>query len=150
MSLTCGLCCRIGKLKKTQFTTVIAVDVEEKIKQSYEDINGIPLSTRILNEQVHKQCYWKYFNHYTYTSKNKLSSSEGPNCLSTSRVPLGDRTNYRLPSSLSTTSTNQHSQQNSVNEAFVFADLTYNSSLKTSSFTRDHCRVRNRLIYKSI
>jgi hypothetical protein len=61
--------------------------------------------------------------------------------LLTRRLPLVDRTNYRLPSSLTqtttSTSTNQYCQQSSVNEANVLVETTCASWLKTSSATRD-------------
>ncbi|CAF3898810.1 unnamed protein product, partial [Rotaria sp. Silwood1] len=39
MSFTCALCCRTKEMKKTEFTTVISIDVEEKIKKAYENIH---------------------------------------------------------------------------------------------------------------
>ncbi|CAF5059316.1 unnamed protein product, partial [Rotaria sp. Silwood1] len=102
MSFTCALCCRTKEMKKTEFTTVISIDVEEKIKKAYENIHGIPLSTRIFNQLVHRQCYGKYHRHYTkiFENENKQSSTQIQNCLLTHRLPLADRTNYQIPSSL--------------------------------------------------
>jgi hypothetical protein len=139
MSFTCALCSQTRKLKEADFTKISSIDVEEKIKQAYEDCHGIPLLKRLLNEQVHKKCYWKYHRHYTYTSKNKRSSTTIQDCLLTRRLPLVDRTNYRLPSSLTQTATsaNQYSQQSSVNEAYVLAKTTCTSWLETSSVTTD-------------
>ncbi|CAF1656542.1 unnamed protein product, partial [Rotaria sordida] len=87
-----------------------------KIKQKpiHNNINGIPLSTTILNKQVHKVCYQKYHRHYTYASQNKQSTNVVPNSLSTRRLPLVDRTNYQCPSSLVPVvpSANENFQQN--------------------------------------
>jgi len=111
MSFTCALCSQTRKIKEADFTKISSIDVEEKIKQAYEDWHGIPLLRKILNERVHKKCYRKYHSHYTHTSENKRSSSKIQDCLLTRRLPLVDCTNYRLPSSLTqtTTSANQYS-----------------------------------------
>jgi len=105
------------KKNKNQFTTIGSVDVEEKIKEAYEDKNGIPFSTKILNKQVHKEYYQKYHRRYSYTFKNKQSPNQVPNYLSSHRLPLVDRTNYQFSSStvVTTPSINEHSQQNFVN-----------------------------------
>ncbi|CAF1188998.1 unnamed protein product [Rotaria sordida] len=51
------------------------------------------------------------------TFKNKQSSNQVPNYLSSHRLLLVDRTNYQFSSStvVTTPSTNEHSQQNFVN-----------------------------------
>ena len=76
MSFTCVLCSRTGKVKRNQFTTVNCIDVEQKIKQAYEDIHCIPLSITILHQRVHKVCYGKYHRHYIYISKKKNDSEK--------------------------------------------------------------------------
>ncbi|CAF3412170.1 unnamed protein product, partial [Rotaria socialis] len=120
MSYTCVLCCRTTKINRNLLTTVASVDVEEKIKQAYEYINGISLSRIILNETVHRECYAKYHRRYIYASKTKRSSTE----VSNRRLPLTDCTNFQCSSSSSipVTSTNQHFKENSANKTSQRAD----------------------------
>ena len=110
MFFTCALYRRTRKVKRNQFTTVNCADVEQKIKQAYEDIHHIPLSITILHQRVHKVCYGKYHRHYIYTSKNKMT----PKKVSNRRVPLSDRTNHQSPTSLAPSPISSESQRKSV------------------------------------
>jgi hypothetical protein len=96
MSFSCALCSRVRKIKQSEFTTVDSVDVEEKIKQAFEHIEGIPVSNRLLNQQVHRKCYGKYHRHYLQVCEKKQPLTEISNCVTNDRLPLVDRTNYRL------------------------------------------------------
>ncbi|CAM4968882.1 unnamed protein product [Rotaria socialis] len=133
MSYTCVLCCRTTKINRNLLTTVASVDVEEKIKQAYEYINGISLSRIILNETVHRECYAKYHRRYIYASKTKRSSTE----VSNRRLPLTDCTNFQCSSSSSipVTSTNQHFKENSANKTCIFVDSADTLCSNTSSFS---------------
>ncbi len=47
MSSTCALCLGTRKLKGAEFTSICCIDVAEKIKQGYEDMESIPLARKI-------------------------------------------------------------------------------------------------------
>jgi hypothetical protein len=50
------------------------------------------LPSRILNEQVHRQCYWKY-RYQCATISNDTEPQNEVETQPTARLPLGDRTN---------------------------------------------------------
>lgn len=58
MSDVCVLCFQTRKVRKSQYIRVASVDVEDKIKQGFHDLHGFPFPSRILNGQVHRNCYW--------------------------------------------------------------------------------------------
>ncbi|CAF4382744.1 unnamed protein product, partial [Rotaria sp. Silwood2] len=133
MSFTCALCCRTVKINRKNLITVVSIDVEEKIKQAYENIHSVFLSRRLLNKKVHRECYGKYHRRYIHGLKNKKTSTQVSIYLSNDRLPLVDSTNYQLQSSIvRSTSTEQHSHLNSLNETYIFVDSTDTSRLKTS------------------
>ncbi|CAF0883800.1 unnamed protein product [Rotaria sordida] len=101
----CALCRQIGE--RTQSTTVVNVYVEEKLKESYEDIHDIPLLTEIFNQQMRTDNTMRHHCRYTYTFKDKLSSAKVRNCLSTHHLLPVACTNYEFLSLLIPTAPHQ-------------------------------------------
>jgi hypothetical protein len=109
--------------------------VEYNIKREFKRINASSLSANLINKRVHLKCFRRY-SHHTYSSENnRLPAKHQQNY--SSRLPLVDRTNNQLPSSLEqTTSTiNPSSQQNATYEEFLLNNSDRNLWLTDSSST---------------
>ena len=131
MSNTCVLCRRTIKVHRRLLTKIASVEVENKIKQAYEDKNGIPLSRSILNAIVHRGCYAKHHFRYGYSLNRKRPSRKASN----HRFPLSNVTNNQdLTSSFTgIVSTDHHPKEKPVVDLDFDVESTSNS-WSTASF----------------
>ncbi|CAF1392249.1 unnamed protein product, partial [Didymodactylos carnosus] len=111
----CALCDKEDSLAKSNYVLVSSIDVEKKLKESYESLNDKPLRQPLLYRNVHRSCYTKYY-HRSWKSSNSVERTLLKNI--NTRMPLSNLTNH-LPSrsTLSRTSNSSSIKQSHSTEA---------------------------------